>query len=678
MIKDATRWHVPGAAEQAIGTLFLIQEQSGARMNIKQKLTLAFALIASLPIIVVAILVIATLRDEAQKGFVDSSGREIRQVANAMGIFFDGIDQNVAYLSAHPLVTSTGTDLNKFMSATPSYELTGQASRLLDLFTQLATAHPSYSSMSYAVADGGYVAWPPGQKFANYDPRSRPFYQLAMANPGKTLRTEAYYWAADDAVLISTVRAVSNQFGQMSGVVDVDVSLKGLAEIVKKIKLGESGYLMLLENSGNILVDPREAGHNFKQLAALGDGYAELAKAGNGFVKVDIAGQRFMANVHADAGLGWTFIGLIEEGEVMRATTRLTWLIGAVALALAAFFALLGAKFAQLIVRPINSVSSGLEDIAQGEGDLTRNLDVRGADETARLAGWFNQFLGAIRGLIRQIGVVAGKMLETSSSSTRVSSDMAEAASRQCEAVDMVSTAFHEMVATANEVARSCSQAATSADSGQQQAHHGQQQIDAAVQSVDHLSQEIERSAHSIQQLERDSTAIQSILGTIRSIAEQTNLLALNAAIEAARAGEQGRGFAVVADEVRALAKRTADSTAEIDGLLGNLANRTAQVAQQMHASIEVSQQSVTRIGLARDSFGHIRESVDVIRDMNTQIATAAEQQHQVAEDINQHISRIHADAQLVAELAQTARLDSANLAGLANELHGHVQRFRT
>ena len=152
-------------------------------------------------------------------------------------------------------------------------------------------------------------------------------------------------------------------------------------------------------------------------------------------------------------------------------------------------------------------------------------------------------------------------------------------------AVDMVSTAFHEMVATANEVARSCSQAADSADSGQRQAREGQRQIDAAVSSVDQLSQEIEHSAQSMQQLERDSNDIQSILGTIRSIAEQTNLLALNAAIEAARAGEQGRGFAVVADEVRALAKRTADSTSEIDGLLGNLAKRTSQVAQQMHAS---------------------------------------------------------------------------------------------
>ena len=647
-------------------------------MSIKQKLTWAFAVIAGLPIVLVATLVVLNLRGEARDGFLDSSSREIRQVSNAMNIFFQGINQNVEYLASQPMVAATGSELNKYMSATPSYELGEQASKLLEFMTRLANSHPAYAYLSYGVNDGGYTGWPAGQKFVNYDPRTRPWYQLAMANPGKTVRTGAYYWAADDAVLVSTVRAVANQLGNPGGVVNIDVSLKGLTEIVKQIKLGESGYLMLVESNGNVMVDPRDAGHNFKQLASFGDGYAELAKAGKGLVEVELNGVRYMANVYPDEQLGWTFIGLIEQSEVMQTTTRLTWLIGVIAVVLAVLFAVVGAAFAKLIVRPINSVTNGLEDIAQGEGDLTRNLEIRGRDETAQLASWFNQFLGAIRSLIQHIGAAASKILSTSSSSTRVSSDMAEAAGRQREAVDMVSTAFHEMVATANEVARSCSQAAQSADSGQQQAREGQQQIDAAVSSVDRLSHEIEQSAQSIQQLERDSNAIQSILGTIRSIAEQTNLLALNAAIEAARAGEQGRGFAVVADEVRALAKRTADSTAEIDGLLGNLASRTAEVAEQMHASLEVSQQSVSRIGLARDSFGQIRESVDVIRDMNTQIATAAEEQHQVAEDINRHISQIHGDAQLVAELAQAARQDSESLAGLSNELDTLVRRFRT
>ena len=648
-------------------------------MNIKQKLTWAFAIIACLPVVLVATLVVLNLRSDAKDNFIDGSGREIRQVSNAMQLFFDGISQNVEYLANQPLVKTADASVKSRVSADaaniPDTEID---TKLFDLFAALAASHPAYSYVSYGLASGGYAFWPGDAKMANYDPRVRPWYKTAMANPGKTVRTEAYYWAGDDAVLVSTVRAVANQLGAQGGVVNIDVSLKQLTEIVKQIKLGESGYLMLMENNGTVLVDPKQPEHNFKALSSLGDGYAQLAKAGKGLVEVELNGERYMANVWPSEQLGWTFIGLIKQSEVMSAATQLTWLIAIIAAVLAVLFAVVGASFASLIVRPIRSVASGLEGIAQGEGDLTQNLQIRGRDETAQLANWFNQFLAAIRNLIQSIGGAASKILDTSKSSTQVSHDMAEAAGRQREAVDMVSTAFHEMVATANEVARSCSQAAESADSGQRQAREGQQQIDAAVTSVDRLSQEIEQSAQSMQQLERDSNDIQSILGTIRSIAEQTNLLALNAAIEAARAGEQGRGFAVVADEVRALAKRTADSTAEIDGLLGNLAKRTSQVTQQMHASLEVSQQSVIRIGEARSSFGQIPESVDVIRDMNTQIATAAEQQHQVAEDINRHISHIHGDAQLVAELANSARLDSQSLAGLSNELDGLVRRFRT
>jgi methyl-accepting chemotaxis protein len=648
-------------------------------MNLKQKLTWAFAIIACVPIMLVACLVILNLRSDARDEFVDSSSREIRQVENAMQLFFDGISQNVDYLAKHPLVTAVDGNLKKYMDANAAGAPLGEhGEKLLALFTDIAASHPAYAYITNGTADGGYVSWPNDAGLSNYDPRTRPWYQTGINGQGKTVRTDAYYWANDNATLVASVRSVANALGNPGGVLSIDVSLNQLTDIVKGIKLGESGYLMLLENNGTVLVDPSEPDHNFKKLGELGAGYAELAQADPGMVEVELDGVRYMANVWTSDRLGWRFIGLIRQDDVMSSVTQLTWIIVGMAALLALLFAFVGASFASLIVGPIRAVASGLEGIAQGEGDLTHSLTVNGHDETAQLAGWFNQFLASIRQLILNIGQAAKQIHQSSGTSAQVSGDMAEAAGRQRESVDMVSTAFHEMVATANEVARSCSQAADSADSGQQQARVGQQQIDAAVISVEQLSRELSQSATAMQQLEQDNHNIQSILGTIRSIAEQTNLLALNAAIEAARAGEQGRGFAVVADEVRALAKRTADSTSEIDGLLSGLAQRTREMAKQMHASLEVSQRTVASINEASSSFGLIRESVDVIRDMNAQIATAAEEQHQVAEDINRHITRIHGDAQLVAGLAESARSDSQNLSGLSTQLNELVHRFRT
>lgn len=646
-------------------------------MNIKQKLTWAFLTIASVPVLAVAIVVILNVRTDAQEQFIDSSSREIRQVENAMTLFFEGIEQNVAYLAGLPEITEA-QDLKDFTTADAgSIPLPESNRNLLKIFDHFAKTHPTTAYLSLGHADGTYAGWPEDTRMSNYDPRVRPWYKEAMAQPGKIVQSSVYYWAQDDVVLINSGRTVTNAQGNIVGVFGLDVSLNQLTDLIKQIKLGDSGYLMLVEKGGNVLADPANPAHNFKSLSELGGAYAELANA-KGLVEVEIDGTTYMANVWSSDKLGWQFIGLIERNEVMSRANSLTLQIAMVAVVLAIIFAVIGAGFAGLIVRPIRSVAGGLEGIAQGEGDLTRSLEVRGKDETAMLARWFNQFLGAIRDLVQRIGSASTALSDASDSATRVASDMNDAAGRQREAVELVSTAFNEMVATANEVARSCSEAATSADAGQRQVHDGQLQIDEATGSVSQLSQNLLQSTHAMQELEQDSRNINTILDTIRSIAEQTNLLALNAAIEAARAGEQGRGFAVVADEVRALAKRTAESTGEIDGLLGGLARRTKDVTNQMQSSLEMSKTSVERIQQARASFEHIRGSVDHIRDQNAQIATAAEEQHHVAEDINRHITQIHEDALLVDELATSAQTDSQRLSALSGELRGLVGRFRT
>ncbi|MBA1378079.1 methyl-accepting chemotaxis protein [Pseudomonas brassicacearum subsp. neoaurantiaca] len=646
-------------------------------MNIKQKLTWAFAAIACVPVILVAVLVVLNLRDAAQANFLDSSGREIRQIDNGMKQFFDGIMQNVEFFAKDPRIVAA-KDLKNYSSADAAQiPLTENNKQLLAIFDQFAKSHPTTAYLSLGLADGGYASWPDDPKISNYDPRVRPWYKAAIAAPGTTVKTDAYYWAPDDVSLIGIVHTVTDAAGKQVGVVGLDVSLKQLTELVKNIKLGDSGYLMLVEGSGNVLVDPADAKHNFKPLADLGPNYAALAKSSDGATQIEIDGVPYMANIVTSKGLGWRFIGLIKRDEVMAEASSLTWLIAIIAAVLAVVFAIVGASFASVIVRPIRGVANGLQEIAEGEGDLTRQLAVQGKDETATLASWFNQFLGMIAQLVQRIGSASSDLQSAAADTSEVAQNMNDAAGRQRQAVELVSTAFNEMVATANEVARSCSQAAVSADTGYRDVHDGQHHIGEATGSVLKLSEELQQSTQTMQALEQDSKNINTILDTIRSIAEQTNLLALNAAIEAARAGDQGRGFAVVADEVRALARRTADSTGEIDSLLGNLARRTQEVTHQMQNSLQVSHTSVERIQQARDSFDKIRTSVDSIRDQNTQIATAAEQQHQVAEDINRHIAQIHSDAQLVEEFAHTAQTGSGRLTDISGQLKGLVGRFK-
>ncbi|HEK1686416.1 TPA: methyl-accepting chemotaxis protein [Pseudomonas putida] len=646
-------------------------------MKIKNKLVLAFVLVAFIPVALVGVISVVNIRAEAVDQFLDGSTREIRQIDGNMRQFFDGTLQNVEQMATDPVYTSVGT-LKDYTSAdAASHPLPAATQQVIDAFARYGATHPAAAIISIGLEDGTYAKWPDDPKLASYDPRARPWYKAAMATPGKTVRTAAYYYDKDDVALVGTARTLNDASGKPKGVFVVSVSLKNLTELVKSIKLGKSGYVMLIEN-GTVLVDPRDASHGFKQLKDLGEPYAQLAATEQGSTEVVIDGVRYMANVWTSPDLGWRFVGLIEYSEVMGAATHMTYLTAVIVLVLALVFALVAAAFSRVIVKPIGQVSTGLQQIAQGEGDLRQDLVIQGKDETAELAGWFNKFLAAIRQLIQHIGAASGNLHEASRANSELAGNMNEAAGRQREAVELVSTAFNEMVATANEVARSCSNAADAAENGHHRVAEGKQQIELTTDNVNRLGSRLSESSQAMVELEEGSRNINQILGTIRAIAEQTNLLALNAAIEAARAGDQGRGFAVVADEVRALAKRTADSTGEIDQLLNTLGNKTQEVSQKMESCLDLSRASVSSIALARDSFEGIQLSVNEIRDQNLQISAAAEEQHSVAEEINRHIQQIYDEARLVEGLASSAQSDSGRLSQLSEELNGLVGRFKS
>ena len=332
---------------------------------------------------------------------------------------------------------------------------------------------------------------------------------------------------------------------------------------------------------------------------------------------------------------------------------------------------------ARSVTRPILGVAHMLEDIASGEGDLTRRLAYDKQDELGQLASWFNRFLDKLQPIIAEVKRSVQDARGTADQSAAIATQTSAGMEQQYRQVDQVATASHEMSATAQDVARSAAQAAHAARDADQATREGLSVIDQTTRGIGHLAADMSAAMTQVEGLAANSGKIGSVLEVIRSIAEQTNLLALNAAIEAARAGEAGRGFAVVADEVRNLARRTQESVEETRLVIEQLQSGTQEVVDSMHNSHRQAQGSVEQVGQALTSLRQIGEAVTVISDMNLQIASAAEEQSAVAEEINHNVENIRDVTESLAEQANESARVSQSLNSLANQQQQLMDQFR-
>jgi methyl-accepting chemotaxis protein len=332
---------------------------------------------------------------------------------------------------------------------------------------------------------------------------------------------------------------------------------------------------------------------------------------------------------------------------------------------------------ARSVTRPILGVAHMLEDIASGEGDLTRRLAYDKQDELGQLAGWFNRFLDKLQPIIAEVKRSVQDARGTADQSAAIATETSAGMEQQYRQVDQVATASHEMSATAQDVARSAAQAAQAARDADQATREGLTVIERTTSNIGNLAADMSTAMTQVEGLAANSEKIGSVLEVIRGIAEQTNLLALNAAIEAARAGEAGRGFAVVADEVRNLARRTQESVEETRLVIEHLQSGTEDVVGSMGNSYRQAQGSVEQVGQAVTALRQIGEAVTVISDMNLQIASAAEEQSAVAEEINRKVATIRDVTESLSEQANESARVSQALNSLANQQQGLMDQFR-
>ncbi|MBJ2234407.1 MAG: methyl-accepting chemotaxis protein [Pseudomonas sp.] len=501
---------------------------------------------------------------------------------------------------------------------------------------------------------------------------------------------------AGKPVLMTTISLPLIVDGKVIGVVGVDIALTALqatTDAAQKDLFNGAAHLEILSSTGLIAAysgEPAKVGKNLiDSIGAEGKEIVQLLANDRPVIREQDDTIRAVYPLKPIAGAkSWGVViklpkaVMLADNEKLQAVLDEAQATGTLkALLVAAAAGLLGLLLIWLtatgVTRPINSVAAMLKDIASGDGDLTQRLAYAKKDELGELVNWFNRFLDKLQPTIAQIKQSITEARGTADQSSAIARQTSEGMQVQFREIDQVATASNEMSATAHDVANSASNAASAARGADQSAREGMSIIEQSTRDITTLADEVSKAVGEVEALAVNSEQIGSVLEVIRSIAEQTNLLALNAAIEAARAGESGRGFAVVADEVRNLAKRTQDSVEEIRLVIERIQSGTRGVVATMHSSQHQAQSNAGQIHQAVQALGKISDAVTVISDMNLQIASAAEQQSAVAEEVNRNVSAIRTVTETLTSQATESAAISSQLNALASQQMKLMDQFR-
>jgi methyl-accepting chemotaxis protein len=609
-------------------------------------------------------------------------------VAFACFIFFNDYRQREA------LSTSTEASMQELGSLTTSNIQTWLESRiqlLQSLSQQVAVDGnapaslkriidlPAYTGnfqLSYfGGADGVMFSVPAGNRAPDYDPRARGWYKAANSAQ-QTIVTEPYIAASSGKLVITVATPVQRQ-GQMLGVAGADIDLTSVSAIINSLNFGGHGHAFIVSSEGKILIHPDSK----LVLKTLAEAYPNGApKVSPGLKEVEFNGKTQLisfTHINGVPSADW-YVALVLDKDTafsMLSEFRTSALI-AMVIAVVIIIALLG-MLIRVLMQPLLTMGRAMHDIAEGEGDLTKRLVIHGNDEFGALGTSFNRFVERIHTSIREVSSATGQVNEVALRVVAASNSSMYNSDQQATRTNSVAAAINQLGAAAQEIAQNAALASQHSSDARSLAVDGQQVVDKTIQAMQQLSAKISDSCGNIETLNSNTVNIGQILEVITSISQQTNLLALNAAIEAARAGEAGRGFAVVADEVRNLAHRTQDSAQQVQKMIEELQVGARQAVNIMTESQRESESSVGIANQAGERLGSVTQRIGEIDGMNQSVATATEEQTAVVESLNVDINEINTLNQEGVENLQATLRACADLEQQAARLKQLVGSFR-
>ncbi|EKO3941343.1 methyl-accepting chemotaxis protein [Vibrio fluvialis] len=536
----------------------------------------------------------------------------------------------------------------------------------------------SFGLSYYGNEQGEMFRQDPSLNKAGYDPRERGWYKEAKA-AGKPTTTEPYVSVTMQTLVVTLTEPVRVN-GQFIGVAASNLALNKLIEDVLAIEVPGKGYAILVNQKGKIVAHPNK---NLilkpTQDIASGLSIAALQGAANDhhLLPMSIDGKDKLLMAQSIDNTDWMLVMVMDKAVLEQPLNQMLMTQTLIGLVILLIMALATSWFVARQLNELSNIAAALGDIAEGDGDLTRRLTVKSDDEVGMLADKFNKFVDRLHVMVKNVRDVSVALNEGANHAARAAGQRSERIRTQQDEITMVATAVTEMASATAEIAGNADNTAKNANQSVELGAQGYQQMQQSKHSIDQLAQELTGAVNIIGELEEHANEISTILSTIRAIAEQTNLLALNAAIEAARAGEQGRGFAVVADEVRVLSQRTHASTEEIQTKIAGLQKVTSNAVSVMTESHKLVETSVSDVNQTGESLQAISEAIQLISDMATQIASAAEEQSLVTADINGNTESVREVSDALASDAQDAVQQAKELHNLAQELDQEISRFR-